>query len=247
VRTAVAFALFGIGALLLAVVVFPLLRLLSGVPSHRELRAQYVIHLVFRFFTAFMESLGLIRLTVIGGERLRQGRSALVICNHPTLIDVVLVIAAMPQADCIVKPGVWRNPFLRGVVRSAGYVQNTSGLEVVDTCVARLTAGRWVLLFPEGTRSPRTGLGAFRRGAAHIAQQASVDIVPVVITCDPPMLTKGEPWFRVPPRAAQISLVVGARIRPPVPAAGQSAIRAARDWTARLRDFYTVSLEHARN
>lgn len=239
-----AFAVFGIGAFLIAWVGFPLLRVLGGSRDRRERRAQYLVHLSFRLFAAFMKVLRLIRVSVIGRERLRGSPAAVVIANHPTLIDVVLLIAAMPQADCVVKQGAWQNLFLRGVVAGAGYLRNTDGPELVEACVERLRAGRWLLLFPEGTRSPREGLGTFRRGVAHIALRAGADIVPVVITCDPPTLMKGQPWYGVPDRTVQLTLTVGEQLRPRAPETVESSGRTVREWTADIRYFYEARLGH---
>jgi 1-acyl-sn-glycerol-3-phosphate acyltransferase len=240
-RTGLAFTVFGLGALAVAGVGFPLLHVLGGTRDARERRAQRLVHASFRLFAWFMTALGLIRVTTVGVERLR-GRAGLVIANHPTLIDVVLLIAAMPQADCVVKRAAWRNRFLRGVVAGAGYIPNSDGPELVETCVERLRAGRWLLLFPEGTRSPRGALGEFRRGAAHIALRAECDVVPVVITCEPPTLMKGQPWYVVPDRAAHLTLTVGEPMRLGRAESSERTMRVAREWTADIRSFYEMRL-----
>jgi 1-acyl-sn-glycerol-3-phosphate acyltransferase len=51
-----------------------------------------------------------------------------------------------------------------------------------------------------------------QRGAAHIALTADSEILPVTITCDPPTLFKGNPWYRVPARRFHLQVVVGAPI-----------------------------------
>jgi 1-acyl-sn-glycerol-3-phosphate acyltransferase len=241
-RTGLAFAVFGVGALLVAGAGFPVLRLWPGGRETAERRAQRLVHVSFRVFAAFMTLLGLIRVTRAGVGRLRGRPPAVVVANHPTLIDVVLLIAAMPQADCVVKQAVWRNRFLRGVARGAGYLPNSEGAELVDACAARVRQGRWVLLFPEGTRSPRGGLGAFHRGAAHVALRADCEVIPVVITCDPPILGKDQPWYRMPALPARISITVEAPRRPTTAAAASTAPRLARDWTADLRALYAARL-----
>jgi 1-acyl-sn-glycerol-3-phosphate acyltransferase len=239
-RTGLAFAAFGVGALAIAGLAFPLLRVVSATRDQGERRAQRLVHLSFRVFTRLLTRLGLISLTQSGLERLRQSPPAVVVSNHPTLIDVVLLIAAMPQADCVVKQAVWRNRFLRGVARGAGYLPNSEGPALVEACVERLRQGRWLLLFPEGTRSPRGHLGAFHRGAAHIALRVGCEVLPVVIRCEPPTLGRGEPWYRVPDRTVEISIALGGPRRPAVVAA--DGPRAAREWTTELRAFYEAHL-----
>src|SRR5206468_133932 len=85
---------------------------------------------------------------------------------HPSLIDIVLLLARLPQADCIVKTAARTNPFMRGIVTSTGYLANDHGDVLVDACADRIRRGRSVVLFPEGTRSPRGGLGRFQRGGS---------------------------------------------------------------------------------
>lgn len=242
-RTGVAFTAFGVGGLVVALVAFPILRWLPGPREIRERRAQRLLNRAFCLFTWFMEALGLIRVTRVSTERLTAARPTLVVANHPTLIDVVLLIACMPQADCVVKRGAWRNPFLLGAVAGAGYIPNDDGQALIDACASRLRAGRLVLLFPEGTRSPKGGLRPFHRGAAHVALDSGADVVPVVITCDPPTLMKGQRWYHVPDRTAHLVLAVGE----PVPADGYlgdgvSHALAARRLTADLRAMYLSRL-----
>jgi 1-acyl-sn-glycerol-3-phosphate acyltransferase len=155
--------------------------------------------------------------------------------NHPTLIDVVLLIARLPQADCVVKSAAWHNPFLRWVVAGAGYIRNDEGAALVETCVARVRQGRCLVLFPEGTRSPARSVAPLRRGAAHVALRARVPLIPVTITCEPPTLLKGDPWYRVPDRIVDVTIEVGEPLWPDVSA---SESLAARLVTGEMRKVY---------
>jgi 1-acyl-sn-glycerol-3-phosphate acyltransferase len=242
-RTGVAFALFGIGAVMLGLVALPLVQRTRGSATDRRLRTQRLIHHGFRAFVAAMRRLRLIRVSVRGRERMRAAGPRLIVANHPTLIDIVLLIAELPQADCIVKKAAWSNPFLRGVVSGAGYIPNDDGSELLDACLARLREGRTLVLFPEGTRSPRGGLGPFRRGAAHLSLRSECELLPVVITCDPPTLGRGEPWWSVPDRTVEIGIEALApfptrqRIDPALAPPG-----AARQATAALRELFVKQL-----
>jgi 1-acyl-sn-glycerol-3-phosphate acyltransferase len=158
-----------------------------------------------------MRVLGILTYRVDGAARLREpGR--LVVANHPTLLDVVLLVSQMPEVDCIVKQGLWRNPFLRWPVSWAGYLPNSEGEQLIEECAATLKRGHSLLVFPEGTRSVPGKPLRMQRGAAHIALTADSEILPVTITCDPPTLFKGNPWYRVPARRFHLQVVVGAPI-----------------------------------
>jgi 1-acyl-sn-glycerol-3-phosphate acyltransferase len=242
----VAFATFGVGAVLLACTVFPTLRLFARYGREPDRRAQRLVHRALRLFEWWMATLGLIRVTRTGVERLDPARPAVIVANHPTLIDVVLLIASLPQADCVVKRAAWDNRFLRGVVAGAGYIPNDEGPRLIEACVERLRAGRSVLIFPEGTRSAEGRLGRFRRGAAHIALASGCDLVPVVITCNPPTLMKGQKWHEVPERTAELVLAVQEPLSStPYYRAESSQGLAARQLTGDLRRRYLSALGHA--
>jgi 1-acyl-sn-glycerol-3-phosphate acyltransferase len=83
-------------------------------------------------------------------------------------------------------------------MRAADYIPNDGGEALIETCVGRLRAGRTLVLFPEGTRSPKGELRSFKRGAARIALKAGCPVLLVDIACRPPFLGKGDSWHRVP-------------------------------------------------
>ncbi|MCZ6782005.1 MAG: lysophospholipid acyltransferase family protein [Proteobacteria bacterium] len=238
--TGLSFSIFGLLCLLGVTVLFPAARLWGG-REGGDLRVQRVIHHCFRFFMKTVEVLGVLRIRVEGAEALRGPGPRIVVANHPSLADVLLLVSQLPQADCIVKRSAWSNPFLAGVVRAAGYLPNDEGEALLEACATRLRQGRTVLLFPEGTRSPAGGVGRFRRGAAHLALRTGVPLQPVTITCEPRMLMRGVPWYRVPERAGRFVL----RVEEPVSALesdGAERALAARRLTARLREGFQKRL-----
>lgn len=201
---------------------------------------QWGIHHAFRAFLKLASALRLIRVTLRGADRLAGAGACVIVANHPTLLDVVLLVALLPQADCVIKASAWRNPYFRRIVRAAGYVPNSDGPELLAACVARIQNGRRLLLFPEGTRSPRDGgIAGFHRGAARIALASGCDIVPVVIRCDPPTLGKGERWFHVPDRVISLTVEVETAVRP-LRRPGETArgALASREITNELQHFY---------
>lgn len=135
------------------------------------------------------------------------------VANHPTLLDVVALIGSMPQVDCVVKGALWRNWLVRPILTAAGYISNDEGEALVQEGVRRLRAGRPLLLFPEGTRSPKTGLGYFNRGFAQMALRAECPILPVIIRCEPRALMKGSSLWTVTDRPFQLSLAVQAPLQ----------------------------------
>jgi len=213
-RTGSAFALFFAGGTLLALAL-PLVRRLARDRDGFDLRAQRAIRAGYALFMAYMRGIGLTRVRVEGAERLRAPGARLVVANHPTLVDTPLLAALLPQADCIANPAWADAPLLRGAIRAANYVRNDAGLAAVEEGARRLRAGRTLLVFPEGTRTPEgVALGPLKRGAAHMAVRAGVEILPVAIACRPRTLMKGQRWHDVPDRPFELTVRVLAPLHP---------------------------------
>jgi 1-acyl-sn-glycerol-3-phosphate acyltransferase len=100
-----------------------------------------------------------------------------------------------------------------------------------------------VLLFPEGTRSPKGGLGPFQRGAAHVALRAGKPLRTVVLTCSPPALMRERRWWQMPTERLAISVDARATLDPAACVEpGMSRGVAARRVSAALREFYEKAL-----
>lgn len=213
VFTALSFALFGLGGLVLRLLVFPLLGLLPASPLQKRQRVRAVISWVFRCFVEFMRCTGVLTYSVKGIERLGQP-GQMVIANHPSLIDVVVLIAFIRDTNCVVKESLWHNPFMRGPIRAAGYISNDGSIEMLETAIQALQEGQTLIIFPEGTRTTPGQPPNFHRGAAAIALRGAKMITPVRIAVTPTTLTKAEPWYSIPYRRFHFSLEVGEKIDP---------------------------------
>jgi 1-acyl-sn-glycerol-3-phosphate acyltransferase len=197
--TALAFAILGLGGVILALTVIPAATLFLDDEQKRNRRAQSIIHASFRLYLSLLQTGGILELEVIGGEELRRCRGKLIVANHPTLLDIVILMALLPDAKCVGKRQLWRNPMLRQVVSAAGYIRNDcEPEELIEKCRAALLAGYNLIIFPEGTRSVPGQAVRFQRGFAHILIASGVSLRPVLITCQPMTLVKGVPYYRIP-------------------------------------------------
>ena len=205
--TGLSFLAFGLGGLLLGALLFPLLSLIGNRRRRRSI-ARRLVQLSFAIHIDIMYRLGVLTYEIRGRERLRRN-GLLILANHPTLIDVVFLVSLLPNADCVVKQAVARNPFMRGPVRAAGYIANDDGAGLVDECIAAVRAGGNLVIFPEGTRTVPGQPPRLQRGAANIAVRGRLDITPVRIICTPPTLTKGQKWYKVPDRRFHVQVEIG--------------------------------------
>lgn len=234
------FAAFMIGGIAFSLVLFPLLRVLPGGRPEYERRVRVVVRLSFATLLGVLRVLRILRIEAHNTERLRQMGAVLVLANHPSYLDIVVLIAHIPNAVCVVKAKLWANPFFGGVVRAAGYIRNDEPETLIRDCAARLAQGLPLIIFPEGTRTVPGEPLHFVRGAAHIALSTGVPILPVVLRCEPRVLTKGARWYEMPPRVVRIEVDVHACI---TPAALVAKARAgARSLTHALERFFVDRL-----
>lgn len=175
-----AITVFGVGAVILAVFVFPFIRLFT---LHRKdfgvVARAYVSH-TFRVFLGFLNILHVSIRKVENEDDYRNIHSKIIIANHPSLLDFVYIMSLVPNSTCIVRGGLTKTP-LRGVIKQA-YITNTTTFE--DMCVEckKLTdIGCNVIIFPEGTRTPRHGKNNYKKGAARIALYCGCDVQPIFI------------------------------------------------------------------
>lgn len=207
--TGLCFVVFGLCGLLLSTVALPLLALRQRHLERRREQAQWLVHKAFAFFIHFMETVGIVRLDLHGMDKLRNSRGELVVANHPTLVDALVLMAHMPRADCIVKRSLADNLFMRGGIRATDYILNDGSAKLIDSCVARIQQGHSIVIFPEGTRTAKNAvLNTFLRGAANIAARTGAPLRPVIIHCTPSTLTKNEKWYQVPVRRFVLSVNV---------------------------------------
>lgn len=239
--TASSFFLFGLGGLCLTLLVFPSLRLLTRDPMRQRRWTRLIINRLFYRFIGFMRFSGVLTYTIDGAEQLgRPGQ--MVIANHPTLLDVVFVIAQIRDSNCIVKTALWRNPFTRGPVSSAGYISNDSSLDMVEEATDVLRDGQTLIVFPEGTRTTPGCAPSFHRGAAAIALRGASVITPLVISVAPSGLQKNQPWYRIPATRMHFHLRVGADIDPAGFRNAAPGPRAARMLNDALQQYFSKEM-----
>ncbi len=206
--TGLSFLLFGLGGLTLRLLILPLLGLWPGDRLAQRRRARAAISRAFYLHVQFMLRSGVLTYQVQGAERLgRPGQ--MIVANHPSLIDVVFLIAHIRDANCIVKQTMWRNPCTRGPVTTAEYISNNGSPDMLEQAANVLREDQTLIVFPEGTRTSPGQAPLFHRGAAAIAVRGARVVTPVFISVQPTTLTKAEPWYRIPDRRIHVLLRVG--------------------------------------
>ncbi len=234
------FLLFALFALVLSLLVFPPILLLPVSWQRKRSHSRWILSRCLRLYLGYFRLSGIILPTkVIGLENLHRS-GQLIVASHPSLIDVLFLLALVERANCIAKDELWRNPVTIALVYALGYIRNDSP-DLIPQCAESLHQGDSLIVFPEGTRSRPGQALKFLRGAANIALAAQQDITPVIIRCEPSMLRKDQKWYQVPDRAPQYVIEVCAPMAiTPYIAGEQARAKAARRLTADMEQFFAA-------
>jgi putative phosphoserine phosphatase/1-acylglycerol-3-phosphate O-acyltransferase len=181
-----------------------------------------------------------LNLKVTGEQHLWSNRPAVFIFNHQSNVDLV-IMARLLRRDItgVGKREIRDIPVIGRVLEAAGVVlidrKNTaSAIASMSPLVdAMRLEGKSVALSPEGTRSITDKLAPFKKGAFHLAMQAGVPIVPVVIHNSGDVQPKGD--FLYHPGTVQVDVLA------PIDTSGWS-VETIDDHVAEVRQLYLDAL-----
>ncbi len=179
--------------------------------------------------------LGGIPLSVEGVELLPQEQASVIVSNHASYLDGVILVAALPiEFSFVAKAELERQFFPRLFLRRIGVVfverfDKQRGVTDSRRTVQKVQSGRSLAFFPEGTFTRMPGLLPFRMGAFVASAETGVPVAPVTIRGNRSLL-RADSRF---PRRGGIRVIVAAPIRPQ-----------GTDWTAavKLRDDVRASI-----
>lgn len=131
------------------------------------------------------------------------------VANHPSIVDATFLLSRLPDTVCIFKPALLRHPCIAPAALLCGYVPGASGVDGIRAAAAAVAAGRSLLIFPEGTRTPvGDHLGPLRPGFALIAHRARAPVRLVRVRASPALGRKNIPWWRLPPLPGHVEFTL---------------------------------------
>ena len=148
-------------------------------------RRRVVLHLYSCFWAAFYLYCNPIwRLRVVGREKLPWRGPAVIVANHASLIDILVLFALYRPFKWVSKASNFRLPFIGWNMTLNDYVPLVRGskesiVKMMTECRRHLAQGSPVLIFPEGTRTRDGELQAFKDGAFRLVVEAGCPVIPV--------------------------------------------------------------------
>ena len=194
-KTVILFPLFMI------FIMFPLCLLIvitAFVPKGRVLATK-----LYEFFGWIGIVLVGVELNVIGAEKIDTKKSYVAIGNHPSTLDIFTHITALPVSiRFLTKTELFRIPIFGRVLKTLGLPRidrknaKANYEKINDSINQVIKLGNSIMIFPEGKRSNQKELLPFKKGAAYIAKDFNLPVIPVVSHNAHNLMVKGKVWLK---------------------------------------------------
>ncbi len=140
---------------------------------------EFCVHICWLVLT------GVYRLRVWRAAPVPRGRTLLIVSNHQSNLDPVLVgVALMPRHTTFIAKSSLFFPGMRALIASLNAIslkQDEPDTAAIRATLTRLSQGAMVLVFPEGSRTRDGAMRRFKRGTWLLLSRAKCGVLPVAI------------------------------------------------------------------
>ena len=165
---------------------FPVALLIWAVtaPFDRRLRIQHVFTCWWASLYSWLNPLWRVR--VEGREHIVPGRTYVMVANHQSFLDILILFRLFRHFKWVSKAEMFRIPAIGWNMALNRYVKLRRGSPesialMMAACEKHLAEGSSIMIFPEGTRSEDGRLRSFKHGAFTLARSAKVPLLPIVV------------------------------------------------------------------
>jgi len=169
-----------------SIALFPLAVLIWALTAPFDPRKR-VLHLFTCFWASLYTWLNPVwPVTIEGREKLRSQPARVLVSNHLSLLDILVLFRLFSHFKWVSKVENFRVPFIGWNMTLNGYIELKRGdqasvVRMMTMCEKTLREGSSIMMFPEGTRSPTGRMRAFKTGAFELALRTQCAVQPLVI------------------------------------------------------------------
>lgn len=173
------FLYFFVGSILLNLF---LIFILYPFPAPKKRKRAFLNYLVSKLAKSTLYAGFHVKKRVHFAQKLDFSSPSIIVANHSSFLDILLVIMLNPKAIIMVKSWVYNSPVFGLFIRYAGYPFAEEGAETnLEIIKKRIDDGYSIVIFPEGTRSSDGEIKRFHKGAFHLAKELNLPIQPVLL------------------------------------------------------------------
>lgn len=239
-RTAYLFLAFVGGCVAIRLLILPLF----FVPVSRRRKSAWVRRMMHGFCRLLLASAFGVKRRVLNPQDETFRRPAIVIANHQSFIDILVLLALTPRMVMVTNRWVWKSPFFGYIIRYAGFIHAGEGYEDNLEDVRRCwDEGCLVAVFPEGTRTYDGHFKRFHKGAFYMAEALGADILPLVMHGNGQVIAKAQPFYV---HAGTLTVQVLSRIVPDDTRYGTTYQERTRRIARYMKEVYAGLCEESR-
>ncbi len=186
-KVLICMALFAIGGMIIGMVVIPV----SGFVLKGSGKRNFCIKTVKTTWILLIKLISFFKIAnfnYIGNFNEIEGK--VVVASHHSLLDIVILLTALPKSVGFAKKDILKNPCMHHIVKNLFIINDIDNSSMKEETQRAINEGFNIIIFPTGTRTLPNEEIKVHKGAAQIAINTNVDIVPITIDCDYPFLIK---------------------------------------------------------
>lgn len=188
------FGIFGVGALILNITLFPLAKIILKGTSYKYF-ASDTIHYLWKLFCKLLTLSKAIKLQIKDLEKIKNIKKKVIVATHPSFIDIVILLSIIPRTTCLVKSTLAKNPILNNIVNSIFILEDETIDSIKSHSKQMIDDGFNVIIFPSGIRHRKNETPKIRKGASTIALNAKTNIVALKYYTDFDFLFINQPIY----------------------------------------------------
>lgn len=189
IKSVLAFLMFVVGCVFLIIMRF-IMVIIPLAKKHKKAFYQLLIHrfaflIIWTFYHSRMKKIN------FNPEVFKE--PGIIISNHTSFIDILVMLSLHPKAVMMTNKWVWNSPIFGIAVRYADFIYINDPPEINEIKIRKhIESGYSIIIFPEGTRSTDGSIQRFHKGAFYIADQLGLNIYPVLSFGIENTITKGD-------------------------------------------------------
>lgn len=189
VLSGIGYSIFAIGAT--HATLYGLVMEIFGIRSHR---GQKLLHYLIMWSNRLLiYGMVNVKKRIINPFREDHSKPAIIIANHQSHLDLVLLMMRHPRFIILTNEWVQNHKIYGRLVRLAGYLPVSMGYEALaEALKPKVARGYSIVIFPEGTRSKNFKMKRFHKGAFFLAEKLQLDILPIALHGTGHAMTKGD-------------------------------------------------------
>lgn len=206
------FLFFGFGALILNFIIFPLINLFNSKEKRINICSK-IIHKSWGYFVKLILLCKIIKINFDGFKKNENLKGKIIVANHPTYIDILILIAKLDNTLCVAKKELKKNFFMANIVKSCYIVNDEDNEEFILNAKSILNSGYNLIIFPSGTRTENGKEIKLHKGASNLALKCGRDVVPIVINCSRKFLAKEQKIYDAGDKPIEFNIKINETIK----------------------------------